>query len=233
MNWLIENSVLGLGLGRKRVLFVSLSYQFFKDCADFSASAATLDHVLNDGSSNVALMTVKTKEELEEHAISIAPSAECGTNTSWRSFWNISGATRTYVINPRRACAARVTVVVLCVCVHSYLPPHTLESQKRDTNGFCAIQESFLIFPKNASFKSYGVICLYTSSSSGVLALFPQRNKLLCWFEAYSYVFTAQTTGLWKTACDSLAQTQRHRYTITNILIAPRPPPASAYTQYK
>ena len=61
------------------------------------------------------------------------------------------------IINPRRACAARVPVVVLCVCmcvcvyvcmcvcvcVHSYLPPHTLESQKRDTNGFCAIQGSF------------------------------------------------------------------------------------------
>ena len=59
------------------------------------------------------------------------------------------------IINPRRACAARVTVVVLCVCmyvcvcvcVHSYLLPHTLESQKRDTNGFCAIQGSFLILP--------------------------------------------------------------------------------------
>ena len=49
----------------------------------------------------------------------------------------------TVIINPRRACAARVTVVVLCVCVHSYLPPHTLESQNRDTNGFCAIQGSF------------------------------------------------------------------------------------------
>ena len=54
-----------------------------------------------------------------------------------------------HFVNPRRACAARVTVVVLCVCicvcmcVHSYLPPHTLESQKRDTNGFCAIQGSF------------------------------------------------------------------------------------------
>ena len=38
-----------------------------------------------------------------------------------------------------RACAVRVTYV----CVHSYLPPHTLKSQKRDTNGFCAIQGSF------------------------------------------------------------------------------------------
>ena len=48
-------------------------------------------------------------------------------------------------INPRRACAAKVTVVVLCVCVcvHSYLPPHALESQKRDANGFIAIQGSF------------------------------------------------------------------------------------------
>ena len=31
--------------------------------------------------------------------------------------------------------------------VHFNLPPHTLESQKRDTNGFIAIQESFLIWP--------------------------------------------------------------------------------------
>ena len=29
------------------------------------------------------------------------------------------------------------------MCVPSYLPPHTLESQKRGTNGFCAIQVSF------------------------------------------------------------------------------------------
>ena len=96
------------------------------------------------------------------------------------------------------------------MCVHSYLPPHTLESQIRDTNGFCAIQGSFLIFfdfPKNASFKSYGVICL-PQAAPGVVALFPPRNKLICWFEAYSYVFTAQTTGLWTTACDSLAQTR-------------------------
>ena len=43
-------------------------------------------------------------------------------------------------IKPRRACAARVIVVGLCVyvCVRSNLPPHTLESQKRDTNGFIA-----------------------------------------------------------------------------------------------
>ena len=41
--------------------------------------------------------------------------------------------------------AARVTVVVPCVfvCVRSNLPPHTLESQKRDTNGFIEIQEPF------------------------------------------------------------------------------------------
>ena len=50
----------------------------FKVYADFSASAATFDSVLNDGSSTVALMAVKTKEELVEQAIAIAPSAERG-----------------------------------------------------------------------------------------------------------------------------------------------------------
>ena len=48
------------------------------------------------------------------------------------------------IINPLRVCAARVTVLGLCVCVcvHSNLPPHTLESQKRGTNGFIAIRET-------------------------------------------------------------------------------------------
>ena len=133
------------------------------------------------------------------------------------------------------ACSARVTVFVLCVCmyvcmcVHSYLPPHTLESQKRDTNGFCAIQGSFLILPIFLVQKVWRN--MPTSSSSGVLALFSPQNKLLCWFEAYSYVFTAQTTGLWKTACDSLAQTREMAQIYgSRILIAP---PTSAYTQYK
>ena len=55
------------------------------------------------------------------------------------------------VINCQCACAPRVTVVVLCVCVyvcmcvHSYLLPQTLESQKKDTNRFIAIQGSFYI----------------------------------------------------------------------------------------
>ena len=46
-------------------------------------------------------------------------------------------------VNPRRACTVRVTVVVPCVCIRSNLLPHTLESQKRNTNGFIAIQEPF------------------------------------------------------------------------------------------
>ena len=88
----------------------------------------------------------------------------------------------------------------------------------------------FSDFPKNASFKSYGVICL-PRAAPGVLALFPLRNKLICWFEDYSYVFTAQTTGLWKTACDSLAQTRETAQIYgSRILIAP---PTSTYTQYK
>ena len=47
--------------------------------------------------------------------------------------------------------------------VNSYPPPHILDSQKRDTNEFIAIQGAifkFADFPKNALLKSYGVICL-------------------------------------------------------------------------
>ena len=46
--------------------------------------------------------------------------------------------------------AVRITVVVLCVCMcvcivclSTHIPPHTLESQKRDINGFIAIQRLF------------------------------------------------------------------------------------------
>ena len=31
-----------------------------------------------------------------------------------------------YLVNPRRTCTARVTVVVSCVCVCMYVCPHTL-----------------------------------------------------------------------------------------------------------
>ena len=135
------------------------------------------------------------------------------------------------IINPRRACAARVTVVYMyvcmcvCVCVHSYthwnhkreIPTDSAQYRDRFKLPKCFVQKLWRNMP--------------TSSSSGVLALFSARNKLLCWFEAYSYVFTAQTTGLWKTACDSLAQTRETAQIYgSRILIAP---PASAYTQYK
>ena len=67
-------------------------------------------------------------------------------------------------------------------------------------------------FRKNVSFKSWRN--LLTSSSSGVLSLFSHDISFYASFEAYNYVFTAQTTGLWKTACDSSAQTgERRRYT--------------------
>ena len=95
------------------------------------------------------------------------------TVVSLASQHTVSSVCVLYIINPRRVCAARVTVVVLCVCmylcvyvcmcVHSYLPPHTLESQKRDTKLILrntGIVLNFADFPKNASFKSYGVICL-------------------------------------------------------------------------
>ena len=70
----------------------------------------------------------------------------------------------TVLVNPRRACAARVTVVVLCVCVCPLIPvaSHigiTKERYQRILRN-TGIALNFADFPKNASFKSYGVICL-------------------------------------------------------------------------
>ena len=123
--------------------------------------------------------------------------------------------------------------VCMCVCPlipaasHIGITKERYQRILRNTGSFF----NFADFPKNASFKSYGVICLPRAAPASYIAIFPQRNKLLCWFEAYSYVFTAQTTGLWKTACDSLAQTRETAQIYgSRILISP---PTSAYTQYK
>ena len=115
------------------------------------------------------------------------------------------------LINPRHACAARVTVVVLCVCmcVCMYICVYvcmcvcplipavshigiTKERYQRILRnaGFVL---NFADFPKNASFKI--MRNMPTSNSSGVLALFSPQNKLLCWFEAYSYVFHCTDNG--------------------------------------
>ena len=76
------------------------------------------------------------------------------------------------IINPRRACAARVTVVVLCVCMyvcmcvyvcpiipaasHIGIAKERYQRILRNTG----IVLNFADFPKNSSLKSYGVICL-------------------------------------------------------------------------
>ena len=69
--------------------------------------------------------------------------------------------------------------------------------------------------------------------------MYMYKNKTLIIFNirqseratAYSYVLTAQTTGPWKTACDSLAQTRETAQIYgSRILITP---PTNAYTQYK
>ena len=127
-------------------------------------------------------------------------------------------------------CSCPVCMYV-CVSTHTCRLTHwnhkreipTDSAQYRDRFKFCRFSSKCLVQKLWRN--------MPTSSSSGVLALFPPRNKLLCWFEAYSYVFTAQTTGLWKTACDSLAQTRETAQIYgSRILIAS---PTSAYTQYK
>ena len=62
---------------------------------------------------------------------------------------------------PRFLFYCSCSVLYVYVCVRSNLPPHTLESQKRGTNGFIAKRKIFLKgdLAKNVSFKSYGVIC--------------------------------------------------------------------------
>ena len=59
-------------------------------------------------------------------------------------------------------CVCVYVCMCVCVCVHSYLPPHTLESQERYQRILrnTGIVLNCADFPKNASFKSYGVICL-------------------------------------------------------------------------
>ena len=71
------------------------------------------------------------------------------------------------------------------------------------------------IFSKNGQFMSNLAICVPRHSPRAAPAsyrCFFYEINFYATFEDYSYVFTAQTTGLWKTACDSLAQTrERHR----------------------
>ena len=86
------------------------------------------------------------------------------------------------IINPRRACAARVIVLGLCVCVcvRSNLPPHTLESQKRDTNGFIAMQEPFFILLLRAKVSSTqgGFVCTTLFSSPHMVLRSVQNFQL-------------------------------------------------------
>ena len=119
-----------------------------------------------------------------------------------------------YCSYPMCVCACVRLCVHTCMRVHSNLPPLSLELQKRDLDRFIIILGSFNIlpiFPKNFVQKLW---CnMPTSSSSGNLALFPHEIRFLASFEAYSYIFTARTMGMWKTSYVSLVQTlQWHCY---------------------
>ena len=61
------------------------------------------------------------------------------------AFTALRNAGRSFIINPRRACAARVTVVVLCFCVSvcvcvstTILAPRATRRLMSDTNRFSA-----------------------------------------------------------------------------------------------
>ena len=69
--------------------------------------------------------------------------------------------------------------------------------------------KSYPCIPKAGSHSIQG-----TAPASYIALFFFHEISFYASFEAYSYVFTAQTTDLWKTGCDLLAQTrERHRYT--------------------
>ena len=64
------------------------------------------------------------------------------------------------VINPRRACAARVTVVVQGVCLSpTILALHTTRRLMSDTNSFSATREEKECgdFAETTAFERYGV----------------------------------------------------------------------------
>ena len=75
------------------------------------------------------------------------------------------------IVNPRRACAARVTVVgsvcvCVCVSVKSHLTPGA-SVHPENTVTYSAGKEGQKIcgvFSETAPFKSYGVICLPVTS---------------------------------------------------------------------
>ena len=130
------------------------------------------------------------------------------------------------------------TIVVpfcMCMCVFVLICRLTHWNHKSEvaTNGYIAKRKILKKgdLTKNVSFKSYGVIC-YPRAAQASQRCYSHKISFYASFENYSYVFTAQTTVLWKIACDSLAQTRKpHRYIHvyaygSRILIAP---PTSAY----
>ena len=108
-----------------------------------------------------------------------------------------------------RAAMDTVVAPCVCVCVHIGITKERYQQIHRNTG----IIFNFAYFPKNALFKSYGVICLPRAALASLRCFF-REISFYASFEAYSYVFTAQTTYVWKTVYDLLAQTcERHRYT--------------------
>ena len=93
-----------------------------------------------------------------------------------------------FIINPRRACAARVTVCVytyVCVCVCLSVTLHlTSRMSVRLTNDTIYLtgtegQKIRAVFSKTASFERYGVICVSRQRARPYLVFVTTQASLL------------------------------------------------------
>ena len=113
------------------------------------------------------------------------------------------------------SCSSDPVRMYVCMCVHSYLPPHTLESRKRDS-AQCRFRLNFADFPKNVSFKSYGVICLHRAAPASY-RFFPHEISFYAGLKPIA-TFSLHRQGACgrQRAIRRHRLVKRHRYTITN-----------------
>ena len=124
------------------------------------------------------------------------------------------------IFNPRCACAQRVLLELSCVYVCPLIPAAShvgiTKQRYQRIHRNTGIVLNFADFPKNASLKSYGVICLPRAAPAS-LSFFPHEISF------YASVKPIATFSLHRQgACGRQRAirwhrfVKRHRYTITN-----------------